>query len=345
MARAAVAMANALAETENVQVTLRPIFFMEKNVSEFVSNKVIVKPLFGFYFHGLSKVLSLIPDRILHNLIFESNKYDIEIGFQHGTATRAVTSDRNKNKRHLVWIHGYDDKLEMKKYYIKADTVVCVSKSNAKRLSKDIKELKKRQIDYCYNPIDDFIVESMGNEKSDLNESKNIRFITVGRLSPEKGYMRLLKVLLKLKNEGYLFQMIFVGDGPQRSELETFVKQHSMEEFVSFKGTQSNPHKFTSKCDIFICSSYSEGYSTSSTEAIMLGIPVISTLVSGAEEIIGDADCGLVVDNNDKSLYLGLKKVLDDPTLIPRWKSILKRTKYNFSKETRIGRLKKILEI
>nr|WP_274599773.1 glycosyltransferase [Clostridium perfringens] len=185
----------------------------------------------------------------------------------------------------------------------------------------------------------------MGNEKSDLNESKNIRFITVGRLSPEKGYMRLLKVLLKLKNEGYLFQMIFVGDGPQRSELETFVKQHSMEEFVSFKGTQSNPHKFTSKCDIFICSSYSEGYSTSSTEAIMLGIPVISTLVSGAEEIIGDADCGLVVDNNDKSLYLGLKKVLDDPTLIPRWKSILKRTKYNFSKETRIGRLKKILEI
>ena len=169
--------------------------------------------------------------------------------------------------------------------------------------------------------------------------------ITVGRLSPEKGYLRLLHALSRLKQEGFLFQMIFVGDGPQKEELLQCTKDMGLSECVIFAGAQSNPHKYTAKADVFICSSFAEGYSTSCTEAVMLGVPVVSTQVSGAEEIIESAESGLVVENTEDGLYENLKKILEDPEVICRWKETLQNSKYNFSVEKRSLKLKELLEI
>ena len=66
-------------------------------------------------------------------------------------------------------------------------------------------------------------------------------------------------------------------------------------------------------------SRFAEGYSTSCTEAVMLGVPVVSTQVSGAEEIIESAESGLVVENTEDGLYENLKKILEDPEVICRW--------------------------
>lgn len=343
VARSAIGIANKLSECDGLQITLRPIYYFEKSAMSVLSPNVTVKPVFGFYFSGMAKLINRLPKSLLHHLIFGHGRYDIEIGFQHGTSTIAVVSGLKDSSKHLVWIHGYDDSLALKDYYLKADQVVCVSKCNAERLAKEINI--GTRVTYSYNLIDDKKVQLQGTESVDVFNKKCIKLVTVGRLSPEKGYLRLLDTLGKLKKEGFGFEMVFVGDGPQKSELIASCKNNDVEKEVIFVGNQSNPHKYTSKADVFICSSYSEGYSTACTEAIMLGIPVITTKVSGAEEIIGDSEAGLIVENSNTGLYEGIKSVLQNPCIVNEWKDTIKTTKNRFSIESRTQRLMSILEI
>lgn len=342
IARSAISMANYLSQRKDIEVTLRPIFKIQKEAMNVLNKNIKIKPVLGFYFNGLSKIMRIIPDKFWHDWIFGKNKYDIEIGFQYGTSTRAVVASDN-NAKHLIWMHGYDEGLLMKPYYKKADMVVCVSRFNANRLKKELNE--NINIEYCYNPIDETSVIESGKELISLQKNKKLVFVSVGRLSEEKGYLRLLNVSARLKREGFSFVIWLIGEGPQRTELEEKVKLLKLDDVVKFMGNQANPHKYTSKADIFICSSFSEGYSTACTEAIMLGIPVISTEVSGAKEIIEDAECGKVVENSEEGIYLGMKSILLDPIVVESWKKILLKTKKHFFVEERIDKLEDILGV
>ena len=77
----------------------------------------------------------------------------------------------------------------------------------------------------------------------------------------------------------------------------------------------------------------------------MLGVPVLSTKVSGAEEIILEAESGLVVENSEEGLLEGLEKILKNPSLITEWKNTITTTKYHFSYETRVKKLDELLGI
>ena len=69
------------------------------------------------------------------------------------------------------------------------------------------------------------------------------------------------------------------------------------------------------QCDLFVCSSISEGFSTAITEALILGLPVISTDVSGVREQLNNG-CGIITENNEESLYKGIKYILDRKELL-----------------------------
>ena len=332
VARAAIGISNYLAEHENVQVTLRPLFYYEKGINTTISDKVVVKPLFGFYFKGLAKILEVLPSQILHWMIFRGT-YDIEVGFQYGVSIKALSDIPKKGVIRYAWIHGYDEKLKYLKYYQKVDKVICVSKCNSERL---YKESNKTVIsDYCYNLIDDNKIRQLGARAVEEEPNRNrVTFVTVGRLSPEKGYGRLLECVARLKDD-YSLGLWIIGDGPERDELIKEANLLNINDNVVFLGAKENPHEYTSKADVFVCSSFSEGYSTACTEAIILGIPVITTNVSGAEEIIEQANAGLITEIDTDSLLAGMKHILDNPSIINDWKKILEKTKYNFSLETR----------
>ena len=68
--------------------------------------------------------------------------------------------------------------------------------------------------------------------------------------------------------------------------------------------------------DLFLCSSRSEGFSTVVTEALILGKPVVATNCSGMTELLGDSEYGLVTENNEDALYLGIKTLISDNTLL-----------------------------
>lgn len=342
VARSAIAIANILAGKPNVEITLIPIFRIQHEAVDYLDPKVKVKKVFGFYFHGFAKLLKLLPPKVLYKLVVK-DKYDIEIAFQYEIPTIAIAGSTNKSAKHFCWMHSYDDNLTIRESYLKMDKMVCVSKANALRLSQELKS--NIPIDYCYNPIDDKFVRQQGNEMIELEKNKNVQFVTVGRLHHQKGYSMLLKCCHRLIKDGYDFSLWIVGDGELMDELSKESSKLSLGNVVTFTGKQNNPHKFTSKADIFVCSSIWEGYSTACTEAIMLGVPVITTDVSGGKEIIEESECGIVTEINEDSLYLGMKKILDNPTLIVNWKKTLGRTRVKFSQEVREQQLFNILGI
>lgn len=99
---------------------------------------------------------------------------------------------------------------------------------------------------------------------------------------------------------------------------------------VTLMGFQSNPYKYVSKMDLFVCSSYREGFSTAVTESIILNVPVITTDVSGMDEILLDGEYGLIVPNDTDALYNGLKDLIMHPQKIELYKKrLMERSKKN----------------
>lgn len=344
IARSAIGLANYLVNHYETEVILRPIYKNDIEVGKMIDKRVIIRPVFGFYFPGMSIIIKIIPKKVLHRFIFGNDKYDIEVGFQHGTSTiSAVFHKPNSNSKHIVWMHGYDEGLTMLPYFEKADIVVCVSQYNADRLRDESNGIIKPE--YAYNLIDEKRVCSDGEMPILERRSAGVVFISVGRHSKEKGYKRLIESVSQLVDSGYSLELWLVGDGPEHQSLIDLVKVKKLTKSVRFMGAQTNPHKYTSKADVFICSSFSEGYSTACTEAIMLGIPVLTTDVSGAAEIIGAAEAGAIVDNSQTGLTMGMKTILDNPVLIEKWKNTLQQTKNKFSQDNRASKIVKIFDL
>lgn len=339
--RAAMAIANEMAKRNDVEITLIPLFEFDKECFKHLDTKVVVKKGLGFYFRGLGRIVEkMVPPSLFYKWLVKG-QYDVNIAFQCGISQRIIASGVGTGHDSIAWMHGYDEGLVYREEYERMGKVVCVSRYNAERLSREIGNTV--EVDYSYNPTNDEKIRLEGLSPIDISRPNRFLFVAVGRLSPEKGFSRLLDCAHKLKSDGYDFSLWLIGDGPLRPSLQEQISNHGLGDNVILLGFKSNPHAYTSKADVLVCSSFSEGYSTVCAEAIMLGVPVITTRISGAEEIITDAKCGLVFPSDTDSLYDAMKYCVLFPEKVSEWKHILEETKYNFSPKERIKRFVKII--
>ena len=118
-----------------------------------------------------------------------------------------------------------------------------------------------------------------------------------------------------------------------------------MQDSFKFLGFQENPYKFMKNCDLYVCSSRREGFSTAVTEALILGIPVVSTDCSGAKELLGkNNEYGVVTNNNTQDLYLGIKDILNCNELLNHYKKQAIKRGALFSKKNTLEAVEKLLE-
>ena len=330
VAMALVNIVNSLNQ-EKFDITIKPLYKFEKELANELNEGIKIEPAFGFYFKGMAKLLKIIPIDLLYKKIVGLN-YDIEVAFQCDISTLLVGHSLNNHAVHVAWMHGYEI---YPQEYMKMDKVVCVSKYCRDKAQSEIPECKN--IICKYNLVQENVIKKQSEDIIDNNlfDSDNPIFVSVGRHSEEKGYVRLINIFKELKDEGYQFKMILVGDGPEHQNIVNEVKNLGLDEDVILIGMDKNPHKYTAKSDVFICSSYSEGYSTACAEAAVLGIPIITTDVPGGKEIIDDCECGILTENTDESLKNGIKHVLENGNEINDWKNIMKNTSCKFGIESR----------
>ena len=127
--------------------------------------------------------------------------------------------------------------------------------------------------------------------------------MAVGRLSPEKGYLHLIRSCKKLKNNNARFHLTILGEGPERERLMRYIDESGLKEHVTLQGAVANPYSWMKRADVIICSSQYEGLSTVVQEAIILGKPVITTPCGGMKDLLGESEYGMIVESDEDGLY------------------------------------------
>lgn len=288
------------------------------------------KSFIGKLLYKISYLLiyKILPVKLTYTLFIPKDN-NIEIAFIEGFCTKLLSYSTNKRAKKIAWVHIdlqkfpwikdiYKNFKQEKASYSKYDQIVGVSNTV-------VSSVKKRyglnNVITLYNPIENFDIIQKSNESINLpSKTQSIRMVTVGRFVPQKAYDRLLRVIKCLYKNGYSIELWILGDGEQRPMLEEYIHTYSLNEIVTLWGFQKNPYPYLKHSDIFVCSSISEGYSTAVTEALILELPVVTTLCSGMNELLIDGKCGLITENSEYGLYSGIKYVLDNPSLLISYK-------------------------
>lgn len=135
-------------------------------------------------------------------------------------------------------------------------------------------------------------------------DHKKKRVITVGRLSKEKGFDRLLVIWKLVVNKHPDWQLDIFGDGDMKNKLEQKIKLGNITN-VTLCGTTNQISKELSKSSICVSTSYYEGFSLVLLEAITHGVPCVAfDCPYGPRTIIEDGKCGYLVENGHISQFV-----------------------------------------
>lgn len=312
-------------DPEYFDITVRTIFdegLYRKQLPDYVTYKSTLPREFP----GFVYLAKLFPKKTLYKF-FIKEKYDITVAFLEGITTRIV-SGCNDDTRLISWLHleqkyksvylkPYRNLKDLENAYNRFD-YICSASHFALDSLKAIINLKPAN-GVFHNIIDTEAVIRKGKEPVTevIFPEKSIILGSVGRLTHQKGYLRLISVLGNLKSEGYGFQFYLLGKGEQEQSIREAIRKNNLENEVHLLGFRENPYKFITKFDLFIGSSYYEGFSLVICEAAILGIPAIATFVSGLDEITNTRNqYSYTVENSEQGLYTGLRKLLDDRSII-----------------------------
>ena len=181
-------------------------------------------------------------------------------------------------------------------------------------------------------------------EPAALRKTKKYAVVTVARMMPDKAYYRLAECIKNIPDEEKPdAEFWFVGGGSEKEKVEQFVKENHLEEWIKVFGQQNNPYPYIKNADLYFCGSLREGFSTACQEAALLGLPVVSVCVDGAQELIEEAECGKVIENSSAAITAELRKLLSDDELISAWKQTADKNKSRFYKAARIKKADEVL--
>lgn len=131
-------------------------------------------------------------------------------------------------------------------------------------------------------------------------------FLSLGRLSPEKGHIKLLEAFAKVWAARPDTRLLVVGDGPLRHTLERKVAELGLCEAVMFAGVRQNPYPVLRASQCLVMSSEHEGQPMVMLEAMTLGKPVVAVDIDGTRGLLEPSRYGMLVANSVDGLVQGL---------------------------------------
>lgn len=340
-------------DLQKFDVTVIALFAGGVN-EQFLRPEVHYKTVFPIMFPGNSKIMKLLSPKCLHRLIVKE-KYDVEISYLEGPSARIISGCNHENTKIISWIHveqhdmrglalSFRNEKEARECYQCFDKIICVSQFVKEDFTSILDYQKPCEI--LYNTVESQKIIELSKEPSTIvKNDEYINLVAVGTLKKSKGYDRLLKIMLRLKKEGYKARLYILGIGGMQSALEQYVKENDLTYEVRFLGYDTNPYKYVSKCDLFVCASHSEGFSTAATEALIVGTPVCTVNVSGMKEMLGDNnEFGIVTENSEESLYMGVKRLLDSSELRCHYKKQAEIRGRDFNTKSTVKAVEEMLE-
>lgn len=294
----------------------------------------------------------LAPCKLIYKK-FIKEKYDYEIAFLEGITAKIIAESTNENSHKISWIHVdllnerksekfFINRNKEKKVYEKFEKIVAVSQYVKEQFIKKF-GIDENKVLVRYNPIDENYIYTASEEKVEDIEKKKFTLCTVGRLAPQKGYDRLVKVAKRLNEKQIDYELWIIGVGPDEEKLKNYIEENQLRN-VKLLGYKQNPYKYMRMSDLFVCSSRAEGFSTVVSEAIILGKPIVTTECSGMRELLGEhGEYGRICANKEEDLYKSLLEVLLNKEIYEYYKEKILERKGLFHIENSVENIQSLL--
>lgn len=336
-------------------VTIQTLFDVGVN-KKYIEPHVHYRSFWKKEFRGNSYIFKMFSPSFWWKKIVKE-QYDVAISYLEGPTARILSGCNDSHTKKVSWIHielpteklaaqGFKSVQEAKDAYESFDNVIAVSKTVKECFENSLKIKNKVEVLYNTNETEQIIKKSK-ESINDVNfiEDDVLSVCSVAKLMKTKGYDRLIEVHKRLLKEGIEHRVYILGIGEEQAYLESKIKEYGLEKSFILLGFHDNPYKYVKRCDLYVCSSRREGFSTAVTEALVVGTPVVSTNCSGAKELLGDHnEYGIVVENSTEGVYDGMKKMLTDSHMLQYYKEQAALQGERFSKDRTVKAVEDMIE-
>ena len=211
--------------------------------------------------------------------------------------------------------------------YLYADKLVNGSEilmNESKKQLSHIVEVDNSKITFARNVIDYKKILHQASENIDLNGLKSIygnpvridtttglNFVTMGRLSPEKNQLELIKAFAKFEKEFPGARLFILGEGPLQTLINNEITKTKMRGKIVMLGHLENASAFIKELDYFVFPSLHEGQPMSLLQALVLGKKIMASNIKPNIGVLGNNEYGLIANGTAaEELYLGLKNLV-----------------------------------
>ena len=267
--------------------------------------------------------------------LLRGKRYDTIISFMEGSAVKFHSYIFDKGKRNISWVHidfqqkhwsldFFRDAEDERQCYEKMDKIIFVS-NDAKTGFDSLFHLSAEKYAVHYNIIDADRIRRL-SQMCTAEQKNRFTICMLGRLNTQKRHDRAISVAKTLKGLGYDFELWIIGDGELREALENQIFEADLQDVVKLKGFINPPYSMLAQADIFLNTSEAEGFSLVVAEAFCLGIPVVSTNVSGPRELLGDSEYGILTSQEEKDIVSAVRTMMDK-SLVRKHYSVMSITR------------------
>lgn len=236
------------------------------------------------------------------------------------------------------FIFGKNAVEKEKRIYQKMDSIVFVS-DGAKNAFAEMFGINDC-LYTIHNVIDRDLIVKRSNEF--VVTSQRFTICNIGRLDYQKRQDRIIEMASVLKGYGYDFEVWILGIGKWENKLKDQAASLGVLDRIKFLGFQSNPYPYLKASDMFLLTSDTEGYPTVVCEALCLGKPIVSTAITGSEELLKDG-VGVLASLDVSDITAKVEEFIKDESAIAKYSmSALEKSK-EFCPEAVINQINELI--
>lgn len=312
------------------------------------------KYFFPRFIRFVIRYVTLMPGQLVYRM-FIHDRYDVEVACGDDIPSRVINHSVNPSSKKIAWIHmdvmergyqGYEMRTEAgrKRFYRNFDQIVNVSQECERKFRQKFGD----QLPTCviYNPVPAAeILEKAAELPAVVLPNNRFKIVCIGRFTPQKGFDRLIEAYAALKKEGIPgCHITIIGDGYERANLEQRIARHGLTSDITLTGYLENPYSVLTQADLFLLSSRDESFSLVVAEAMVLGVPVMSTRCTGPVELLKNGEAGYLVENSTEGIKCGLRSILAEPQTYKQLRQKAKENMKCFDITKQIRLIEKMLD-
>lgn len=336
-------------ERVNVIVNTDPNRYYRKPYAILLQIKSLVAKIFGKK-EKSAEINNILEEKIRCDAMeyerktyFAGSHYDIAVAYVQGYVALFVDKCINADKKILFYHTSTNDTPEIHNAVIPNYTTVAALHEQQKLLLEEWYPYSIGKIKIVENYTDKELITEQSKEFS-IPEADKIILCSCGRFAKVKGFDMAVEAAKALKDSDIEFIWYFVGDGPERNNLEKKISEYGLENNIIITGMQKNPYPYIAGCDIYIQPSYEEAMPVTIIEAHRLGKPVITTSTVGGCKLVENGKNGIVCEISPDSIAENITDLINDKEKYDIIINNLKSTDYSHEFEKYKEQWKALLE-